>query len=90
MHRSLTDFAAGLLRLDSRSRRLSNMLLQNCSLGSSFSAIMLLHCSRSNQRELLQQLLMAMYSYYSSNDMFLQPSVLFPDPPFDNPADAFS
>jgi hypothetical protein len=55
MRRSLTDFVAVLLRLDFRSGRLSNMLLQNCSLGSSFSVIMLLHCSGSRQRELLQQ-----------------------------------
>jgi hypothetical protein len=66
------------------------MLLQNFSLGSSFSAIMLLHHSGSCQRELLQQLLMAMYNHYSSYDMFLCSTVLFPGPPFDNPVEAFT
>jgi hypothetical protein len=49
-----------------------------------------LHHSRSCQRELLQQLLMAMYNHCSSYDMFIHPSVLFPDPPFDDPVEAFT
>jgi hypothetical protein len=69
IRRSLTDFVAVLLRSDFRSSRLSNMILQNCSLGSSFSVIMLLHYSPSRQRELLQQLLRAMNNHYSSYDL---------------------
>jgi len=65
------------------------MLLQNCSLVSSLSAIMHLHHSRSHQRELLQQLLMTKYNHYSSYDMIIHPFVLFPDPPFDDPVEAF-
>jgi len=33
---------------------------------------------------------MAMYNHYSSNDMFICPTVLFPDSPFDDPAEAFT
>jgi hypothetical protein len=90
MRRSLIDFLSVILGSNARCRRISNLLLQNCSLVSSLSAIMHLHRSRSRQRELLQQLLMAMYNHYSSYDMFLRPTVLFPDPPFDDPVEAFT
>jgi hypothetical protein len=90
MHRSLIDFVAVILGANARCQRISNLLLQNCSLVPSLSAIMHLHHCRSHQRELLQQLLMAMYNHYSSYDMFLPPTVLFPDPPFDDPVEAFT